>query len=105
MKQVIAACREFEAHPQAQEEARKAISYYTNNQARMDYAAFRADGYMIGSGTVESGCKQIVSYRLKRAGARWSEEGACLTAKARAAYLSDQWDQLATHRGELPLAV
>lgn len=102
---VISACREFETHPEAQEEARKAISYYTNNQARMDYAAFRAEGYMIGSGTVESGCKQIVSYRLKRAGARWSEEGASLTAKARAAYLSDQWDQLATKRSELPLAV
>ena len=105
VKQVITACREFEAHPQAHEEARKAVTYFTNNQERMDYAHFRAAGYMIGSGTVESGCKQIVSYRLKRAGARWSEEGARLTAKARAAYLSDQWDELATLRSEIPLAV
>ena len=31
---------------------------------------FRAAGYMIGSGTVESGCKQIVTQRLKLPGAR-----------------------------------
>jgi hypothetical protein len=105
VKRVIAACRQMESDPKAHEEARKAVSYFTNNQARMDYAHFRARGYMIGSGTVESGCKQIVSYRLKRAGARWTEEGACLTAKARAAFLSDQWDQLAERRSELPLAV
>ena len=103
--QVIAACREFEAHPQAQQAAHKAISYYTNNQKRMDYARFREEGYVIGSGTVESGCKQIVTHRLKRSGARWLEEGARATGKARAAWLSGQWELLSVKRGELPLAV
>ena len=32
----------------------------------MRYDQFRAAGYLIGSGTVESGCKQIVTQRLKR---------------------------------------
>jgi hypothetical protein len=71
----------------------------------MDYARFRAEGYLIGSGTIESGCKQIVSLRLKRARARWTEPGALQTAKARAAWLSGDWDDLAARRAALPLAV
>jgi hypothetical protein len=71
-----------------------AITYYKNNQDRMDYAHFRKMGYFIGSGSVESACKQIVSLRLKRAGARWTKTGASAVAKARAAWLSQQWDEL-----------
>jgi hypothetical protein len=81
--------------------AHKLITYFTNNAARMRYADFRQHGYFIGSGTVESGCKQIISMRLKRAGATWSRSGGSLTAKARTAWLSGAWDTL-TH---LPLAV
>jgi hypothetical protein len=47
--------------------------------------------------------KQIAGLRLKRAGARWTETGARETAKARAAWLSDQWDELAARRADLPL--
>jgi len=46
-------------------------------------------GYAIGSGTVESACKQIATARLKIAGARWTVEGAVATAKARAAWLAN----------------
>lgn len=92
-------------HPQAQEAVQRAVTYFTNNEKRMDYARFRAEGYLIGSGTIESGCKQIVSLRLKRAGARWTESGALQTAKARAAWLSGDWDILAKQRAALPMAV
>jgi hypothetical protein len=92
-------------HPQAQEAVRRAVSYFSHNEKRMDYARFRAEGYLIGSGTIESGCKQIVSLRLKRAGARWTETGAVQTAKARAAWLSGDWEILAAERAALPLAV
>jgi hypothetical protein len=71
--------------------AQKLITYYTNNQARMRYADFREAGYFIGSGTVESGCKQLFTMRLKRSGARWLEAGATAVAKARSAWLSNQW--------------
>lgn len=91
-------------HPLAQEAVHKAVTYFSNNDKRMDYARFRAEGYLIGSGTIESGCKQIVSLRLKRAGARWTEDGALQTAKARAAWLSGDWDCLAARRAALPLA-
>jgi len=104
VQKVISLCDVLLNHPQAREAAQKALTYYTNNQLRMDYARFREAGYMIGSGIVESACKQIVTQRLKRPGARWTEIGARLTAKARAAWLSGQWNHLAHLRAQLPLA-
>jgi Uncharacterised protein family (UPF0236) len=71
-----------------------ALTYYKNNQSRMDYAHFREQTYFIGSGPVESACKQIVASRLKRSGARWTKSGASAVAKARAAWLSHHWDDL-----------
>lgn len=98
---VIRACQRF-AH--RSEKARQATTYFRNNAHRMHYDRYREQGYLIGSGTVESGCKQIVTQRLKCAGAQWTVEGANLTAKARAAWLSDQWDDLCSRRDLLPLA-
>ncbi len=83
----------LDAYPSS-EVLQNAITYYENNQTRMAYPDFRKQGYFIGSGTVESACKQIVSLRLKRPGARWSYDGASAVAKARAAWLSRQWDDL-----------
>lgn len=86
--EVLTACLEYQKYPSAQDAVDSAISYFTNNAHRMDYERFRKAGYLVGSGTIESACKQIVSLRLKRAGARWSKRGAVATAKARAAWLS-----------------
>jgi hypothetical protein len=97
-------CQLFASIPAAAKAVHDAVSYFSNNQKRMDYARFRQLGYSIGSGTVESGGKQIATLRLKRAGARWTEPGAISTAKARAAWLSGQWDDLAKSRSALPLA-
>lgn len=101
---VIDACLELCSHSQAAVPAAAAVTYYTNNLRRMDYVYFREQGYMIGSGTIESGCKQIGTMRLKRSGAHWTETGAILVGKARAAWLSGQWDSLASHYRQLPLA-
>lgn len=97
-------CQILGSIPAAEKAVYDAVSYFTNNQKRMDYARFRQQGYFIGSGTVESAGKQIAGLRLKRAGARWTETGAVATAKARAAWLCDQWDALADRRASLPLA-
>jgi len=42
----------------------------------MDYAEYRSNSSPIGSGIVESACKQIVSERLKLSGMRWTHAGA-----------------------------
>jgi hypothetical protein len=101
---LIQECQRLALIPAAAEAAHKTISYYQHNEKRMDYARLRAQGYLIGSGTIESGCKQIAGYRLKLAGARWTLDGSVQTAKARAAWLSDDWDALALKRAVLPLA-
>jgi uncharacterized protein UPF0236 len=102
LDKLIHACQQLAS--QAATPVHKAVTYFTHNQKRMDYARFRQQGYFIGSGTVESGGKQISTLRLKRAGARWTERGALLTAKARAAWLSGGWDFLAAKRAALLLA-
>ena len=72
----------------------------------MKYDQFRAAGYLMGSGTVESGCKQIVTQCLKQPGAQWEVEGAVQTAKARAAWLiNGEGDAVCAQRAALPLAV
>jgi len=91
---VITACQLHADVSGAKEAVHKAITYFQNNAERMDYARWRDEGYLIGSGVVESACKQIGTQRLKRAGARWSTKGAHLVAKARAAWLSHDWDDL-----------
>jgi hypothetical protein len=93
---VIAACSQhIRPHLKSTNDpAQKAVTYYCNNRQRMDYPAYRAQDYMIGSGTIESACKQIGLNRLKIAGARWCERGGRLLAKARAAFLSGHWHLL-----------
>ncbi len=49
-------------------EVRRTPGYFRNNHKRMQYDAFRAAGYPIGSGTVESGAKNVVQHRLRRPG-------------------------------------
>jgi hypothetical protein len=53
------------------------VTYFTNNAERMKHAQYRAAGYLIGSGKVESGCKQIVTQRFKQLGANGWLKGLC----------------------------
>jgi len=102
VEEVIAAC-ELLAPTCAK--AAQDVTYFTNNMERMRYDRFRSAGYMIGSGTIESACKQIVTQRLKLPGAQWEVDGAVHTAKTRAAWLSGQWPTLCDQRSDLLLAV
>ena len=52
------------------------IRYCKTNRDRMHYDLYRKLGLPVGSGAVESACKQIVSSRFKRAGCHWSKAGA-----------------------------
>ena len=100
---VIAACQQQVQPDRAPDDdpAQKAVTYFTNNRHRMDYPTYRKNGYQIGSGTIESAAKQIVSQRMKVTGAIWNLDNARLVAKARAAFLSDQWNNLAARRTHL----
>jgi len=82
-----------EASAQAQEELRKLIGYFENNRHRTDYPTYRRNGWDIGSGPTEAGCK-IIGERLKGSGMRWVEDGAATVATLRALYVSGGkvWD-------------
>lgn len=70
-----------------------ALSYYTTHQSRMEYASYRARGLQIGSGSVESACKQVVAARLKQAGMIWNADGAEAVAVVRAWLKSERWEE------------
>ena len=52
------------------------ISYFEENAQRMDYRSYRSMRLPIGSGTVESACKNVIASRLKQGGMTWSQSGA-----------------------------
>ena len=58
----------------------------------MKYADMKSGGCPIGSGVVESACKQIVSERMKLSGMRWLKEGGQRTMTLRCLLLSGIWD-------------
>ena len=70
------------------------VRYVANHVHRMDYPTYRAKGWQIGSGPVESACKRVVGQRLKGAGMRWGEAGAEAVCRLRALFLSEPgpWD-------------
>ena len=51
-------------------------AYLQANRDRMDYKTYRERGLLIGSGAIESAHRTVMQRRLKRAGQRWSINGA-----------------------------
>jgi len=76
-----------------QDKHAQVVNYLSNNLHRMDYPHYLANGWMIGSGAVESACKTVVAQRLKQAGMRWREYGTDSMCHLRALFRSepDQW--------------
>ena len=55
---------------------RQTPQYSARQAASMRYAAFRAQGYPIGSGTVESAARNVVQPRMRRPGRGWQRDNA-----------------------------
>jgi hypothetical protein len=81
------------AGPATRQALLREAAYFTDNRARMQYRQFQAVKLPIGSGTVESGCKQFKA-RFAQAGMRWSRDGATHLMPWRAAVMSQQFDFL-----------
>ncbi len=62
----------------------KAITYFTNQMSRMNYAEYRAKGFPIGSGVTEAACKTLIKQRLCHSGMRWKNKGAQIVISLRA---------------------
>lgn len=70
-----------------------AHTYFCHNVERMHYPHYRAKGYPIGSGVIESACRHVVGLRMKRtASMTWSEENAEAMLQLRCLSEGDEWD-------------
>lgn len=95
VSRVIASIRQWK--PTALDEIdakRENLHYFSTNARRMLYASFRELGYCIGSGSVESACKQYGHGRLKQAGMRWKMAGIEAVAHLRSALLNGRTDTI-----------
>jgi len=105
---VLAALADLPATtPEAQKTRATVVAYLVKRRAQIAYADFRAKGYPIGDGAVESANKLVVEHRLKGSGmstpCRSGHRANVNPMVAlRACACSDQWaatwDMIATHR-------
>jgi hypothetical protein len=80
-------------HSSDAEALRREAGYFQDNYRRMQYLEMREEGFPIGSGMVESACKQFRA-RLAGSGMRWSRAGLERLLPIRAAIMSQRFDQL-----------
>jgi hypothetical protein len=74
----------------------KSATYFRNNPARMDYAAYAAAGLPLGSGVTEAGCKLLVKKRFCGPGMSWgfTMAGHLLRLRALAHSTGQRWQSL-----------
>lgn len=70
----------------------KNITYFNNQHARMHYDVYRAAGYPIASGTVESAANSVVHHRMKRPGRGWTRDNGQAMLAALSELHSDRFD-------------
>ena len=68
------------------------INYFEANRQRMNYHLYRDDGLPIGSGAVESACKNVAA-RMKRSGTTWTLAGAKHLLQLRVSMMSSRFDR------------
>jgi hypothetical protein len=97
----------------ANEEAvEEELAYFVHNVPRMKYRTFRQQGFFIGSGVFEAGCKTVIGSRCKQSGMFWGKPGAenvlalrCISASRRLdQFWKDRLNALAARNDSLALA-
>lgn len=95
----------LDGHPEWSETKRaairKEIDYLESHASRTHYGRYQANGWFIGSGVIEAGCKTVVGRRLKQSGMFWSEPGAEAILSLRCLMLGPHFDQAWKVRREL----
>ncbi len=88
------------------------LAYFVHNVPRMKYRTFRRQGFFIGSGVVEAGCKTVIGSRCKQSGMFWGKPGAenvlalrCINASRRLdVFWKDRLNTLAARNDCLAIA-
>ncbi len=76
-------------YPQVQEQ----VNYLQKRRELMDYPTYRASGWPIGSGSVESSHKLVIQARLKGPGMHWKPEHVKPMLAVRLALLNERWSE------------
>ncbi len=84
-----------DAHPDLPALA-KQYAYLAKRTAQMQYPVFRAAGWPLGSGSVESANKLVVEDRLKGSGMHWARQNVNPLLALRNAVCNDRWDEVWT---------
>jgi hypothetical protein len=112
VEQLIAETRHEVTEAGRAQAVEKELGYFVHNVGRMLYGTFRQQGFFIGSGVIEAGCKTVIGTRCKQSGMFWGAPGAqnilafrCIHASRR---LDDFWkcrlNQYAARNDSLPFA-
>ena len=72
------------------------IEYYRSNEERMKYVAGKKRGEPVGSGAIESTCRQM-QCRMKRCGQFWSIQGDEALLCLEIFWRNDRWELLFPH--------
>ena len=92
-KKLIAQTRQECAGQSQAEAVEKELGYFVHNVSRMQYGTFRRQGFFIGSGVIEAGCKTIIGARCKQSGMFWGQPGAENILALRCIHASRRLDQ------------
>jgi hypothetical protein len=95
-----------------EQEVEEQLHYFVHNAPRMKYRTFRRQGFFIGSGVIEAGCKTVVGSRCKQSGMFWGKPGAqnvlalrCISSSRRLdAFWKDRLNALTARNDCLPIA-
>ena len=83
----------------AEEPFEALVGYLQNNAYRADYDIYRARGFQVGSGAMESLHRTAAQTRLKLAGARWTARTSLALVNLRLLALAGRWDEFWRHHG------
>ena len=87
----------------AAEAAQKEVNYLQEHQERMDYRAGKRRGEPIGSGAIESTCRQA-QCRFKRPGQYWSRQGDEALLCLETFWRNERWHLLFPHNRHLDVS-
>ena len=76
------------------EDQKSILTYLTNNKDKMLYGTYKANGWLVGSGPIESAHRTVIQKRLKLSGQRWTLRGAQQVLNLRVAHKNDNWNKV-----------
>jgi len=93
VEEIVASILKLESlHPSLGEEIQTVAHYFQVHKERMRYSKFRKDGFFVGSGVIEAGCKTVIGTRLKQSGMYWTVRGANAIIALRCCQLSGKFE-------------